>query len=282
MKDNQDGLFNKKWFNVIVSFILALLLFFYVNNSKSSLSRQNSENSPDTSISSGKTITIKMPLELRMNSNRYVVSGYPQYVKVNVTGPAALVKTASNTQNFRVYADLTGLKPGKHTVKLKTSGLNNELKAQVNPRQITVNIQKRATITRKVHVQLSSRTVNGGYTVGTPTLSMTTVQVTGSRKAVKKVAQVIAFIEVPRNATSSLHRQVTLQAVDKKGRTVNVVVMPSSINVTVPINGNDEKSSNQSGRQSSSSSDNATTMSSSSSDDSQNTQPSASSSSSNN
>lgn len=281
MKNNQDGLFNKKWFNVIVSFVLALLLFFYVNNSKSSLSRQNSENSPDTTISTGKTMTIKMPLELRVNSRRYVVSGYPQYVKVNVTGPAALVKTTSNAQNFKVYAELNGLKAGKHTVKLKTSGLNSELKARVDPRQITVNIQKRATITKKVQVQLSSRTVNGNYSVGTPSLSMSTVQVTGSRKAVKKVARVIAFVEVPRNATSSLHRQVSLQAVDKKGRTVNVVVMPSSISVTVPISSDGQDQSTSSQRQSSSSNRNSTTAASSSSDSSQTTQTSASSNSSN-
>lgn len=281
MKDNQDGLFSKKWFNILVSLLLALLLCFYVDSGKNSFSRQNTENSPSPSISSGKTMTIKMPLELRMNSRRYVVSGYPQYVKVNVTGPSALVKTVSNTQNFRVYANLNGLKPGKHTVKLRTSGLNTELKARIDPKQITVNLQRRATITKKVQVQLSSRSVNGNYTVGTPSPSMSTVQVTGAKNQVKKVARVIAFIEVPRNATSSLHRQVTLQAVDKKGRTVNVVVMPSSINVTVPISGNgEEESSSATSRSSSSSASSA--AASSTNENSQSTAMSASSSSSNN
>lgn len=281
MKDNQDGLFSKKWFNILVSLLLALLLCFYVDSGKNSFSRQNTENSPSPTISSGKTMTIKMPLELRMNSRRYVVSGYPQYVKVNVTGPSALVKTVSNTQNFRVYANLNGLKPGKHTVKLRTSGLNTELKARIDPKQITVNLQRRATITKKVQVQLSSRSVNGNYTVGTPSPSMSTVQVTGAKNQVKKVARVIAFIEVPRNATSSLHRQVTLQAVDKKGRTVNVVVMPSSINVTVPISGNgEEESSSATSRSSSSSASSA--AASSTNENSQSTAMSASSSSSNN
>lgn len=281
MKDNQDGLFSKKWFNVLVSLLLALLLCFYVDNGKNSFSRQNTENSPSPSISTGKTMTIKMPLELRMNSRRYVVSGYPQYVKVNVTGPSALVKTVSNTQNFRVYANLNGLKPGKHTVKLRTSGLNTELKARVEPKQITVNLQRRATITKRVQVQLSSRSVNGNYSVGTPSPSMSTVQVTGARNQVKKVARVIAFIEVPRNANGTLHRQVTLQAVDKKGRTVNVVVMPSSINVTVPISSNGEpESSSTTSRASSSSASSATA--SSTNDNSQSTATSASSSSNSN
>lgn len=281
MKDNQDGLFSKKWFNVLVSLLLALLLCFYVDNGKNSFSRQNTENSPSPSISTGKTMTIKMPLELRMNSRRYVVSGYPQYVKVNVTGPSALVKTVSNTQNFRVYANLNGLKPGKHTVKLRTSGLNTELKARVEPKQITVNLQRRATITKRVQVQLSSRSGNGNYSVGTPSPSMSTVQVTGARNQVKKVARVIAFIEVPRNANGTLHRQVTLQAVDKKGRTVNVVVMPSSINVTVPISSNGEpESSSTTSRASSSSASSATA--SSTNDNSQSTATSASSSSNSN
>lgn len=281
MKDNQDGLFSKKWFNVLVSLLLALLLCFYVDNGKNSFSRQNTENSPSPSISTGKTMTIKMPLELRMNSRRYVVSGYPQYVKVNVTGPSALVKTVSNTQNFRVYANLNGLKPGKHTVKLRTSGLNTELKARVEPKQITVNLQRRATITKRVQVQLSSRSVNGNYSVGTPSPSMSTVQVTGARNQVKKVARVIAFIEVPRNANGTLHRQVTLQAVDKKGRTVNVVVMPSSINVTVPISSNGEQESSSTTSRASSSSASSATAS-STNDNSQSTATSASSSSNSN
>ena len=58
---------------------------------------------------------MKMPLDLTVNSQKYVVSGYPQYVKVKISGPSALVTTTMNTQNFKVYANLNNLGSGEHT-----------------------------------------------------------------------------------------------------------------------------------------------------------------------
>ncbi len=59
------------------------------------------------------------------------------------------------------------------------------------------------------------------------------------------------------DASSNINRQVTLQAVDKKGRAVNVVVMPSSINVEVTITkqGDDDQISSSSSSDSESSND---------------------------
>lgn len=252
MKGNKNGLFNNIWFMRIISLVLAIFLFVYVNGSGSKnggFTRQNSKENGGTALTSDKTMSIKMPLELKMNGQKYVVSGYPEYVKVRVTGPSALVTTASNTQNFKVYANLTKLKSGNHTVKLKTSGLNSELHASIKPKTIRINIQPRRTITTSVQVKLSSNSLTNNYSIGTPKPAMRTVQVTGARSQVRRVAKVIAYVDVPRNITSNFSRQVTLQAVDKKGRTVHVAVMPSSINVDIPVsrgNSNDESSSSDS------------------------------------
>lgn len=238
MNDKEDSIFSSLWFLRIISLVLAIFLFVYVNGGKNGQFRQNSDS--NQSVMSNKSESIKMPLQLRMNSRKYVVTGYPQYVKVKVVGPGALVTSTANTQNFKVYADLTDLKTGHHTVKLKTSGLNSELKAKVTPKEINVNIQPRRTITSKVEVRLSNRNLDGQYQVGRPTPSMSTVQVTGAKNQVRKVARVIAYVDVPKDSTHDIHRQVTLQAVDKKGRAVDVVVVPNTITVTVPIIGGGE------------------------------------------
>lgn len=235
MKQQEKGFFNSTWFYRIISLILALVLFMYVNGSKDGFLRQTTRDGNTTALMSNKTVTMKMPLDLTVDSQRYVVSGYPQYVKVKISGPAALVTTTTNTQNFKVYANLRELGSGKHTVKLKTSGLNAELRATINPATIDVNIQPRTTTVKPVEVRLSAKTVNGNYRVGNPKAALNTVQVTGAKSEVKRVVKVIAMVNVPKDATSDLHRQVTLQAIDRRGRTVNVVVMPSTLNVTVPI-----------------------------------------------
>lgn len=236
MNGKKGSFFGNIWFMRIASLLLAIFLFMYVNSSKNGFLRQTTRGSDSGSaLMSNKSVTIRMPLELKMNSQKYVVTGYPQYVKVRVSGPSAMVTTVTNTQNFKVYADLTKLGVGSHTVSLKESGLNSELRSKINPQAIKVNIQPRSTITAPVEVKLNSHSVNGGYHVGNPKPSMKTVQISGARNQVKKVAKVIAYVDVPKDASANFSRQVTLQAVDKNGHAVNVVVMPSSISVEVPI-----------------------------------------------
>lgn len=279
MNGKKGSFFGSVWFMRIASLILAIFLFMYVNSDKNGFLRQTTRGSDSGSaLMSNKTVSIRMPLELKMNSQKYVVTGYPQYVRVRVSGPSAMVTTVSNTQNFKVYADLTKLGTGTHTVSLKESGLNSELRSKINPQKIKVNIQPRSTITAPVEVKLNSKSVSGGYHVGTPKPAMKTVQISGARNQVKKVAKVIAYVDVPKDANANFSRQVTLQAVDKKGRTVNVVVMPSSISVEVPISkqGDDEDNSSSS----SSNSDNSN--SSRNASNSSNTESSSSSSSSSN
>ncbi len=276
MNGKKGSVFGSVWFMRIASLILAIFLFMYVNSEKNGFLRQTTRGSDSgNALMSNKTMSVRMPLELKMNSQKYVVTGYPQYVKVRVSGPSAMVTTVSNTQNFKIYADLTKLGIGTHTVTLKESGLNSELRSTIKPQQIKVNIQPRSTVTAPVDVRLNSKSVDGNYHVGTPRPALKTVQITGARNQVKRVARVIAYVDVPRDAHGNFSRQVTLQAVDKKGRTVNVVIMPSSINVEVPVSkqGNDASTSSTSSSNSASSNSN--------NDSSSNTESSSSSASSN-
>lgn len=255
MHKNNNGIFSRKWVLRLVALVLAIFLFIYVNGSKNGFLRQNTrDSSRNSALMSNKTVKIQMPLNITIDNNKYVVTGYPQSVKVQVNGPSALVTTTSNTQNFRVYADLNSLGPGKHRVPVKTSGLNSELHAVMTPRYINVNIQPRKTINMRVDVRLSTRDLNDGYTVGRPRLDTDVVQVTGSREEVNRVDRIVAFVAIPNNAKNDLQRQVTLQAVDKNGQTLNVVIMPKTTNVTIPISHGGSSSSNDSESTSNSSS----------------------------
>lgn len=257
MKNDKMGLFDHVWVLRIVSLVLAILLFIYVTGSKSSDTRQSSQNGQNTALMANKTQTLKIPLEVESNSEKYVVTGFPQYVKIKITGPAALVTTTANTQNFKVYADLTKLGTGKHEVRLKASGLNKELSYTIAPAKIKVNIQSRNTATVPVEVRLSSKTLNGSYRIGTPKAALKKVQITGAKSEVQQVAKVIAYVNVPKNAQSTLHRTVTLQAINESGQTMNVVIMPNTVSVTVPISqtGSDGKDSDSSSATAQSNSD---------------------------
>lgn len=253
MGKDTKGFFRRKWFLRIISLILALFLFMYVNGSKSGFLRQNTRNNNQSSaLMSNKSVTLRMPLDVTIDNNKYIVSGYPQYVKVKVTGPSALVTTTSNTQNFKVYADLSDLTPGKHRVKLKTSGLNSELTSKIDPQYINVNIQPRKTITMKVTIRLSTRDLDNGNKLGRPHSDIQTVQVTGSRDEVNKVNRIVAFVAIPHDAKDNIARQVTLQAIDRNGQTLNVVISPTTTNVSIPISAGSQSSSSSDSSSSSS------------------------------
>ena len=256
MGKDTKGFFRRKWFLRIISLILALFLFMYVNGSKSGFLRQNTRNNNQSSaLMSNKSVTLRMPLDVTIDNNKYIVSGYPQYVKVKVTGPSALVTTTSNTQNFKVYAALSDLTPGKHRVKLKTSGLNSELTSKIEPQYINVNIQQRKTITMKVTIRLSTRDLDDGYKLGHPHSDIQTVQVTGSRDEVNKVNRIVAFVAIPHDAKDNIARQVTLQAIDRNGQTLNVVISPTTTNVSIPISAGSQSSSSNDSSSSSSGSE---------------------------
>ena len=256
MGKDTKGFFRRKWFLRIISLILALFLFMYVNGSKSGFLRQNTRNNNQSSaLMSNKSVNLRMPLDVTIDNNKYIVSGYPQYVKVKVTGPSALVTTTSNTQNFKVYADLSDLTPGKHRVKLKTSGLNSELTSKIEPQYINVNIQPRKTITMKVTIRLSTRDLDNGYKLGHPHSDIQTVQVTGSRDEVNKVNRIVAFVAIPHDAKDNIARQVTLQAIDRNGQTLNVVISPTTTNVSIPISAGSQSSSSNDSSSSSSGSE---------------------------
>ena len=59
------------------------------------------------------------------------------------------------------------------------------------------------------------------YKLGHPHSDIQTVQVTGSRDEVNKVNRIVAFVAIPHDAKDNIARQVTLQAIDRNGQTLN-------------------------------------------------------------
>ncbi|RRG09121.1 MAG: hypothetical protein DUD32_08295 [Lactobacillus sp.] len=262
--------FNSRWFFRISALVLAVLLFIYVNGEKLGNTHKTELNTETTSLTSTKKKTLTMPLDLTVDSDRYIVSGYPKNVKVTVSGPAALVTATANTQNFKVYADLSSLGPGKHVVKPKQTGLNNDLTYHFKPKQFTVLIQSRKTESMAVQTKVDTSQLADGYKAGKATTSTDNVQITGAIAEVNKVDHVVASVSLSKKDKTNISKQVTLQAVDKNGNTVNVVITPQTTTIKIPISkqnsaaGSSSSSSGDSGH--STTSDNSDSDSSSSSD----------------
>ncbi|MBW1605930.1 YbbR-like domain-containing protein [Lactobacillus sp. Sy-1] len=225
--------FNSTFFYLILSFIFAILLYAYANQDKLNFTSDN--NSNITKLASTKKASVSANLQLNVNSSKYFVTGYPDKVNVSLSGPTALVTTTTNTQNFHIYADLSKLGVGKHRVKLSQDGLNSELNYKINPSYITVNIQPRQTVSLPVSASYDKNMIASGYHVGKVVVSDAKVKATGASSEISKAVRVIAKLNLSQNTNNTVNSQAILEAVDRKGNTVNVILTPATTNVYLPI-----------------------------------------------
>lgn len=229
--------FNKFFNSPLVYRILALgfaiMLFGYVNIDRINSTRQATTSS--TTMLANKSRTLKVPLQINADTDKYFITGYPEKVKINIEGPSALVTATANTQNFKIMANLEKLGVGNHTVRLRQEGLNKELGYRIVPSKITVNIQTRATKRFPIQVKFNKANLAQGYTSGDPELSQSTAVVTGSKAEIAAIDSVVANVNTENNLTSDITQQAALQALDQQGNTVNALLDPQSVKVTIPV-----------------------------------------------
>ena len=234
MKKFQD-LFNTKFIYALISLVFTLMLFTYVSTEVGISTSNQSSDIKRTALMSNESVTIQMPLKVNIDDDKYFVAGCPETVKVKLTGPRALVTAAENTRNFDVYVNLAELKLGTHTVTLKTSGLNKEITAAIEPEKIKVKISKKATATFPVQVRFDPGQIAKGYAAGNASASRQVVTVTGAKADVAKIESVVADVDLTSGVKSTVTKSVLLQAIDKNGKVLDVVISPETLRVTVPI-----------------------------------------------
>lgn len=223
----------KSWFIRLVSLLIAVLLVIYVNSTQEGFLSQGQTDK--TKQTANKTQTIKVPLQVSVDTDKFYVVGYPEKVSVTLEGSTALVTSTINTQNFRAYIDLTKKSIGQHNVKVHVNGINKQISYSVNPRSVEVNIQRRKSTTMPIQIEYNKSAVGEGYQLGHSSVYPQQVEVTGARSEVDQIDQIIAKVVLPNGIDHTYERQVSLIAEDRKGRQLNVVIDPATAKVTIPI-----------------------------------------------
>lgn len=225
--------FDKPWFYRIVALILAILLAVYVASNQQGYVTQGRRE--ETLKTATKTQVIKAPLQVSVNTDKYYVTGYPEKVNLTLEGSNALVTSTINTQNFRVYIDLSHLKTGEHTVPIKVNGLSSQLTYNISPSKVRVNLQKRKSRTLPVQIEYNKSAVARGYNLGTAKSDPEVVNITGAKSEVNQVDRVVARASLPKGIDSTFEREEMLVALDKDGHQLNVVMDPVTAYITIPI-----------------------------------------------
>lgn len=228
-----DKLMKSPWFVKVIALLLALMLYLSVNI-ETTTNQTNQAVIPD-GTDKQETLT-EIPLEVYYDRDEYVMSGIPQTVTVSIAGPNSIVKPTILQQSYRVFVDLTDLKPGTHTVPVQHKNFSNRLDVKVEPSSIEIKVDERITVAKTVEVDyINKQLITEGYTLGDPKITPDRVKITGSKDEVDKIALVKGIIDLVGINKESIKREATVKVYDHNGNQLDVFIDPSIVEVTVPV-----------------------------------------------
>ena len=228
-----DKLFQNKWAIRIISLILALTLYFFVNlegNTEQNESRVDPGNASETQVLED------VPLDIKIDAENYVVSGVPEVVSVTLEGKRSSLAPIVRLRNFEVIVDLTDYEEGDHTVTLEYEGLPENVTAYIEPKEIDVTIESRATEQFGVDIDLVNEDkLPVGYELGEPEITPETVTLVSSREQIEQVAMVKAFVDVRDLKESIRNKEVPIVVYDAQGNDMNVRVEPETVTISIQV-----------------------------------------------
>ena len=209
----------KSWFNGLLSLLFALLLFFNANATGNNPSNSGSSQTYSETLNN-------IPVQVQYDKDKYYVSGFEESVNVHLRSANRIqlnMESNADTRNFQVVADLTKLPLGTSEVPLTVRGLSSAVTAEIEPKTVTVTIEKRVTKKFDVEAQLSDNIEKEGY------------EVTTGEETAKAIDKVIAPVSSAKQTIDTIKQTVNVQALDAKGQVLSIENPAPQVKVTVGL-----------------------------------------------
>lgn len=227
-----NSLLRTKWFQLFATLVLAIVLFVYVTgtigNVRGNRNRQNQ-------LITTQTADLNVPLNAIINDNKYYLSGVPQSVRVNITGPSGLVTAAQNSRTIRATVNLRNPKIGSQRVTVRLTGLSDTLVTKLDPSTLAVNVSRKVSKMVPIISTYNRDNIASRYVVSGFKVSQRRARVVGPSDLVKIVDHLSTNLDVPANTQSSITRNVPLKAVDRNGSVVSVEINPGTVIATLDV-----------------------------------------------
>ena len=133
-----DRIIGRKSTLLVISLILAFAVFVIIDQES------------DIMIDKYAEILENQPVSAIYNEELYVVEGIPKTVDITLIGQRRHIFLAKQSPSKNVSVDLTGLKPGTHSVTLKYTQRLKSLEYKLDPSKITVKIYDKESETRSL------------------------------------------------------------------------------------------------------------------------------------
>lgn len=230
-----DNWFRSKWFIRGISLGFAILLYVFVSIEEADTS--NESLIPNLFGGSSQTETLTgVPLDILIDGEQYVVSGVPESVTVSLEGPASALTPIVRQRNIELFVDLRDLTEGEHEVEIEYDNVPNQLSVYIEPKTITVFIEKRASNEFNVSVDfINEDKLPEGYQIGAYELNTNTVKVTSSKEIIERIAIVKVYVDVAGLTESINNREVPVNVYDSQGNELAVRVDPATVVISAEI-----------------------------------------------
>lgn len=223
-----EKLFTNKQSLIVISLLLAFLVFYFVDQNSNALVDNSAE------------ILYSQPVTAIYNEEAYVVEGLPETVDVVLIGRQSDIYLAKQYPSQEISVDLRELSAGTHKVSLKYRQAISSVDYKIDPSQVTVIIYDKVSSTREVTAEVLHRNnLDSKLDINGISLSQTEVTIKGSAKKLETVAYVKALIDVdnlvePTVGEASINNN-KLVAYNDDGEIVDVEILPETVDATLNI-----------------------------------------------
>ena len=219
---------SKKSSMIILSLVLAVIVFVIIDRQNTTLLEKNAE------------VLYDIPLSATYNDEEYVVEGLPETVDITLIGTKANLYLAKQLPTQDVNVDLIDLKPGVHKVNLKYKQSITSVEYKLDPSEVTVVVSSKKSETRSVESDIVNlNKLDSKLAINNTKLDTDEVIIKGTEDSLAKVSTIKALINVsdmvdPKAGTNTL-KDIPLIAYDENGAKVDVEMVPSKVTATVEI-----------------------------------------------
>lgn len=225
-----DSFVESKWFVRIVAFLLAFLLYMTVNFGDFEAVQQAGDSALDTT----ETLT-NVPLKTYYDTENLYVSGVPEQVRVELSGPKSIIESTKRLRDFELALDLTDYEIGEHRVAITHNNFSEKLDVSILPASVDVNIEEKVTTTKTVTPEFNDSALAEGFQVENVTVAPREVKVTGSESDIEK----IAFVRTALTSEDEINEETTataaVQVLDGNLNKLDVKVEPATVQVSISV-----------------------------------------------
>ncbi len=218
----------KKSSMIILSLVLAVIVFLIVDKQNTTLLEKNAE------------VIYNRPLTATYNDEEYVIEGLPETVDITLIGTKANLYLAKQLPTQDVTVDLSDLKPGVHKVNLRYKQSITSVEYKLDPSVVTVVVSSKQSETREIEADvINIDKLDSKLAISDLKLDYDEVIIKGTNESISNVSTIKALVNVsnmvdPKEGTNTL-RDVELVAYDENGDKMNVEMVPSKVTATIEI-----------------------------------------------